>query len=307
MKINSIKSSNYIYPSPQSSIQSFEGSRNYIHIGRSYLDKIGEEVTPKTVEELPTLSKILLRFYTPKRVKELAQMNCYAAEKVKGYFDSVYGKDNYTLISIGRSVASIAETMKHMGADVRVIPLSGLGELLPIKIPDKAIYKEYLDKIGINKEVINKNKDRKYILMDYVCTGESLENAEYFIKREILNSDPKNLIKVSVNQALGDEFNNKFAFLFSLSRFKEFSPVGKLSLLDLKRCFSQANFSTSVEGKSNMANYLRKIFLFNVFDNLKNGSFDNRCKKEMQAIEKHYLTPRVMAKLFQRIYMDDCG
>lgn len=306
MKISKINNSNNIYHNPKNGQQSFEGSRRYIHIGRTYLNKIGEEINPQTVEGLSKPSRFLLRLFTPKRIKELAQMNCYAADKLKNNLDELYGKDNYTLIVIGRSVASIAETMRYMGSDVRIIPLSGLSYGIPKKIPNKEVYKSYLDLIGINSETISKNKERKYILLDFVCSGESLKNADYFIKNYMLKNNPENLISMSVNQALGNDYDSKFALLFMLSRFKEFSPVGRLSLYNLKNSFEQACFQTSSEGRSNMANYLRKLFLFNVFDGLKRGDFDNSCTKEIQALNKHYLSPRVLIRELQRIFKDDC-
>ncbi len=306
MKISKINNSNYIYHNRKNDKQAFEGSRNYIHIGRTYLNKIDGEVTPQTVEGLSMQTKIMLRLFTPKRIKELAQMNCYAADKLKKNLDGLFGKDNYTMIAIGRSVASIAETMKYMGSDVKIIPLSGLSFGIPKKIPDKNVYKDYLDLIGINSETINRNKERKYILLDFTCTGDSLKNAEYFIKNEILESNPVNLISMSVNQALGNDYDSKFALLFSLCRFKEFSPVGKLSLYNLKRSYEQAYFKSSTESQSNMANYLRNLFLFNVFDILKKGNFDNSCQKEIKVLTKHYFSPKVLIKLFLEKYKDDC-
>ena len=57
--------------------------------------------------------KQALREKTPKRMRELAQLNCFASFKVKNFLDSKFGQNNYTIIAIGRSISSITEFMKH--------------------------------------------------------------------------------------------------------------------------------------------------------------------------------------------------
>ncbi len=180
----------YLKNNNQQKSPSFKASAHFIKIGNSYLKNFEQELSPDTVSKLDKSIKVLLNKVTPKRIKELAQVNCYAAAKSKKYFDSLYGENNYTLIAIGRSVASIAETMKYLGADVKIIPLSGLRNGLPKEIPNIDLYKKYLSKIGINLGMLEKNKDKKYILFDYQYSGNSLQNADEFIRKNILNSDP---------------------------------------------------------------------------------------------------------------------
>ena len=165
---------------------------------------------------------------------------------------------------------------------------------LPKEIPDVDSYKKYLSEIGINSNVLEKNKDRKYILFDYEYSGHSLQNTDEFLRKNIFKSNPKNLIKTSINEVLGREFYNNFHLLFSLSRFKEFSSVGKLNIMDLKNCFKQSNQFTAIEYQSNMAKYLRNIFLYNVFECIEKEKYINSCKKELKALDRHYLSEKAM-------------
>ena len=301
MIINTTK--NLIYPtnSQLHNEPSFQGSRKFLKITSSCLNKIDTNITPQTISKTPLSTRFLIEQFTPKRIKELAQINCFAADKVKTYFDKLYGQNNYTVIAIGRSVASIAETMKYLGADTKIIPLSGLKSDLPNSIPNVETYKSYLNKIGINLEALTKNPNRKYILFDYSYSGNSLGNCDTFFRKNIFKSNPQNLINKSINEVLKEDFQNNFHLLFSLNRFKDFSSVGKLNIMDLKNCFTQANESTALEYKSNMAKYLRKIFLFNVCKYIKKGNFKNTCNNELKALDKHYLSQKAMRVRLEQI------
>lgn len=191
--------------------------------------------------------------------------------------------------------------MKYLGADIKIIPLSGLKKDLPNYIPNVETYQNYLNKIGINLETLNKNPNRKYILFDYSYSGNTLENCDTFFRKNIFQSNPQNLINKSINEVLKEDFRKNFHLLFSLNRFKDFSSVGKLNIMDLKNCFTQANESTAIEYKSNMAKYLRKIFLFNVCEYIKKGKFKNTCNEELKALDKHYLSQKAMRVRLEQI------
>ncbi len=298
MIINSFN--NTFYPNRQQRNRnvSFNGQNEFIRIGNSCLKQIGDTISPAVYDNISPSIKSVLENVTPKRVKELAQLNCFAAIRGKAYFDKSYGRNNYTLIAMGRSVASIAETMRFLGADVKIIPLSGLREKLPKTVPDVDVYRKYLDSIGINIDLLEKNPNRNYILFDYTYSGNSLCNADSFFRRDIFGKNPCNFFLESINQVLGKDFQENFHTLFSLNRFKDFSSVGKLDILNLKNCFSQASEVDAVEYKSNMAKYLRKIFLFNVCDCLRKGKYQNVCEEEFKALDRHYFSQEAMRARF---------
>ena len=287
MKINNLKNHlhNYI---------SFNKTNKYYHIGNSCLDKIPDQINSATIKNIPLPLKLLLRYFSPTRIKEMAQINLYAANKVKSYFDNLYGTNNYTLIAVGRSVASIAEVSKALGSDVKIIPLSGLRNGLPKNIPNTDIYKKYLDSIGINKN--NFAGKKKPILIDYTYSGNSLEAAQSFLEHNYLTFNKEKLTCFSINNLLKDEFfNNGWDLLFSLNRFKLYSMVGKLNIDNLKNVFTQANANTAEEYKSRAARYIRKLFLFHVFDKLSSNKFEYvKPDKELDMLNKHYLSQKAM-------------
>ena len=148
-----------------------------------YLDSMGK-INQQNVQSLPQEVKDFLRQITPLRLKELAQMNCFAAEKVKTELDKKYGENNYVIISLGRSVSSICELMKFFGVDVKHLPMSGLRrtKFKDIQIDEHSlnVFKEYLNFIGLTKNNLEKNKEKKYILIDYTHYGRSLDETFNF-------------------------------------------------------------------------------------------------------------------------------
>ena len=102
---------------------------------------------------------------------------------------------------------------------------------------------------------------------------------------------------ISINNLLKDEFyNNEWDLLFSLNRFKLYSMVGKLNINNLKNVFVQANVNTAEEYKSRAAKYIRKLFLFHVFDKFNSNKFKFvKPDKELKMLNKHYLSQKAMS------------
>ncbi len=287
MKINNFK--HFLYNN-----RLFNKQNSYYPIGNYCLDKIPNNINSMAIKKIPLPLKLLLRYFSPERIKEMAQINLYAANKIKSYFDGLYGTNNYTLIAVGRSVASIAEVTKALGVDVKIIPLSGLKNGLPGNISNTDIYKKYLDSIGLNKN--NLAGKRKHILIDYTYSGNSLQAAQSFLEQNCLAIKKEQLAPISINSLLMDEFyNNGWDLLFSLNRFKLYSVVGKLNIDNLKNVFIQANDITAEEYKSRAARYIRKLFLFHVFDKLNSNKFEYiKPDKELKMLNKHYLSQKAM-------------
>lgn len=288
MKINSLKNIyNYC-----NSITA-EKPNKFYKIGNYCLNKIGDEVNLSSIDNMPKYLKILLRYFSPSRIKEMAQMNLFVANKVKGYFDKLYGAENYTVIAVGRSVASIAETMKALDTDVKIIPLSGLRDGLPRIIPNLQEYENYLNSIGISKQNFAQNPNKKYILFDYSSSGNTLEAAQKLFEQKLLFPNNGQLTNISINEIMNENFlTSELSVLFNLNRFKIFSPVGKLNIFDLKKCFAQSTPQTAEEYSSKAAMYIRKLFLFHIFDNIKTPALKvPNIKKEMAAVDRQYLCP----------------
>lgn len=316
----------------QSRITSQAGNAGFGIISgvHAHLNKIGE-MSITNVKKMPKESKVYLREHTPIRIKELAQLNCYATEKIKNSLDKEYGENNYAIIAIGRSVSSMAELLKTMGVDSWIIPLSGLSFSIPwyckttyINVRDKLgkltrisvngdfkstlipeqlkTYSEFLKSIGLTKDEIRKNPDKKYIVMDYAHSGKSLKNALAILKDDDFLGGSPNIVKKSVNNLLGEDFYGmNFNALLNYERFKDYSYVGRMLVSNMENAFEHANPDVEPEYQGNITKGLRKLFWFNVFDSYINKTYKNcSIKHEMDAIHSHYLTEkalRVRAKI----------
>lgn len=267
------------------------------------LNNIGK-ISLSSISKLPEDYRASIRSCSPKRLQELAKMNCFAADKIKTKLDKQYGKNNYVLIAIGRSLSSITELMQQLGADTKIIPLSGLRrrEINDIPSKDLQIYKTFLVQKGLSKTDLNKNKDKTYILMDYTYYGDSLEKAEKLLKKEELLGNAKNLISIPVKKILGEDYEKlNFKTLFEYCRFKDYSYVGKLHVDELNKVYEKCSPDRIAELKGNITQGLRKLFWFNVFDSYKENNFKNIMpQNELNAIYKHHLSPKALKNYLKR-------
>ena len=270
-----------------------------------YLDSMGK-INQQNVQSLPQEVKDFLRQITPLRLKELAQMNCFAAEKVKTELDKKYGENNYVIISLGRSVSSICELMKFFGVDVKHLPMSGLRrtKFKDIQIDEHSlnVFKEYLNFIGLTKNNLEKNKEKKYILIDYTHYGRSLDETFNFLRRDDMLGPAENFIKLPVCNVLGDDYEQKgYEKLFRCSRFKDYAMVGKLCINRLYQVFKQFDEDIAFEYRGNITKGLRKLFWFNVCDSLKQQDYKNVMpNKELNAIYWHQLSPKAVQNYIKR-------
>lgn len=259
---------------------SFTSGNYFIKPGHKLLNSLGE-MTFENYKKSSFIKKALIRKLTPKRIKELAKINCDLAEKTILKLNNLYGEGNYSIIMLGRSLATIGETIKEMGIDVKIIPLSGLRANHEVK--NIEVYKSFLDSIGLTKEALRSNPHKKYVLMDYVYEGISIKKGKKFLENEALLGKNENLVANAINE-VGIIDNNLYK-LFTHDRFKIVSPIGKLRLNELKDVFFQANFAK--ECNFNIVKYLRKLFLFNMFDSINHGNYSNKLPiKELKALER---------------------
>lgn len=279
MKVSTINQNNL-----NNTLTTFESNNLHIKLGNRILNKI-PDVNPQEYDKMSFLSKYILREITPERLQELAKITCDIAYHLKTRYDRIFGEDNYMIIAIGRSMASIAETLNFMGGDAKILPMSELRHYIPKPIRDIEVYRKYLDKIGLTKEEIRKNPQKQFILMDYAVSGDSLMCAKEFLEQPELLDKSDNLISRTLNPVIKSLNVLK---LFYHERLKNFSPVGKLPLDKLKDVDMQADSKTSQEGRGNVCQYIRKLFLFNLLDNLSKNNFHGFVpQKEINAIARY--------------------
>ena len=281
---------------------------NLISECHNRLNKIGK-ITIQSVAQTDRATRKYIRKVTPARLKELAQMNCFAAEKVKNELDELYGKDNYVLIAIGRSVSTIAETLGYMGVDTKIIPLSGLRRREVNDIPKKSLhtYKSFLVQKGLSKSDLSKNKNKKYVLIDYAYYGRTLDKTEELLKKNEMLGNAPNLVSMRINDILGEDYDTKqFRALFKFNRFKNFSYVGRLHVDNLEDVYNQCSPERVKEYQGNITKGLRKLFWFNVFDSLKEKNYRKiNPFKELNALYEHYLSPKAVRNYIRREFEKD--
>ena len=295
-----------------------------ISCAHNYLNNLGE-MSIETVKKMSDKSKNYLREISPIRLRELANLNCYAAEKIKNSLDSEYGENKYAIIAIGRSVSSMTELLKNIGVDSWIIPLSGLSFSIPwhskkedfcikdkfgktvklnvyndfrsILLPEQLkTYSDYLSSIGLSKDEIRKKPDMKYIILDYEHTGKSLRNAHDILKDDAFLGDSQNIVAKSVNKLLGEDFYGmNFNAFLNFERFKDYAYVGKMQVSNMGDVFKHANPEIEPKYQGNITKGLRDLFWFNVFDSYINKIY-KKCsiKHEMKALYLHYLTPKAL-------------
>lgn len=269
----------------------------------NYLDSIGK-INRQGIQNTSQDVRMFLREVTPKRLKELAKLNCFAADKVKTELDKKYGANNYIVVAIGRSLSSIAELLSYMGIDTKIIPLSGLRKRVPddIRKDDLHIYKTFLVQKGLSKTDLKKNKDKTYVLMDYTYYGRSLKRAEELLKQKELLGNAENITAMPICNALGEDYEKRyFKTLFSCNRFKYYAYVGKLHVDNLINVYDVCSPERVKEYQGNINQGMRKLFWFNVFDSLLNEDYkDIIPRTEVNALQKHYYSPEAIRNYIER-------
>ena len=103
-----------------------------------------EGLTYDTYKDLSFWDKLKFKIFCPTSIKRDAIANYRAARCARSYLDRFYGRNNYTVMIVGRSMATIGETMKLLGRDVRFLPMSGLSNIIPENIENIGTYKKYV-------------------------------------------------------------------------------------------------------------------------------------------------------------------
>lgn len=159
------------------------------------------------------------------------------ADVLKTALDKSYGEGKYVMISIGRSLSSIAKVLSYRigNENVKQIPLSYAGRfdksnpLSRVSDKDLKIFKSYLESIGLTKDIIQ-NSGKKYIIMDYSCTGHSLRGAYTLLTNEKLLGKSENIEVKDIRTALSpidSELALHLNYLLDESKLKNYSLISK--------------------------------------------------------------------------------
>ncbi len=167
--------------------------------------KLSESQKKQLIQEFS-----LIAAQSPDKLTNIGKIHAYAADCIQNTFDKRFGKNNYLVILIGRSLSSIGKSLglKIGEKNVVDIPMScadrfftfagSLSEyqkfLDSVKQEDGLkTFLRYLKKHNLSKKDIE-TSGKNYILMDYCFTGESLKGAEQFFKSDEIWGNKKNNI-----------------------------------------------------------------------------------------------------------------
>lgn len=211
----------------------------------------------------------------------------FASDAIQATFDKQYGKNNYVVITIGRSLSSISKALElKIGQEnVKNIPLSAADELFTTgeslddyercirsitELHGFNTFKQYLSSIGLDKETIE-NSGKQYIIMDYTASGRSLAGAYTILtSNELLGNKKRNITTASIADITAMTDNAIHPVLDQMLNTCEFK---KYSYVD--------NLHTKIEKVSTAANYtqfgkqkeirLKKLFGFMLLDEMYAG------------------------------------
>lgn len=228
---------------------------------------------------LTAKQKQVLRKLVPNHVKIAAEDNYNIACRFRNYLNNNYGDmKNCTLLIIGRSLASVGETLSHMGGDVKFLPMSGIMDYNYFKnsMKGKDIYRQYLTSIGLTKEKIKSNPNHQYLIMDYVCTGTSLKNAYKMLTSDEFLGNSPNIKMLSSQDVLGWNYKG----LLHSQELKIYSPIEALQLWKFKDVFKAADpYKCNYNQYKNLNKIdITKLFRFYLFEILnKNKELKSLC------------------------------
>ena len=214
--------------------------------------------------------KNILDIVSPSFITYDANTNYNLASSLKTYMAQHYGEfKNYTILSIGRSLASCCETLRNMGANVKFLPMSDLrhGSFCGVTEEGVSAYGKYLSSIGLSKEQIRNNPTHKYIIMDYTESGESLRKVHEFLTWEELLSDAPNIETLSTEEAL--DFSQNLEL--SGRKLKRYSTVDRLEVDELENVFKASDpykydFHHYKDSYDHLCTKLFRLKMFEILD-----------------------------------------
>lgn len=256
----------------------------------------------------------------PSYFEKVAEMHEFAANSLKTIFDKRFGKDNYVVIPIGRSVSSVGKVLGFKIGEDKVInvPLSDARRFFsedPItwqyakflenvkKEDGFDIFLKFLESVHLSKKDIE-TSGKNYILLDYCSSGDSLKGAERLFKSDLVwGNSKRNIYAVDfinaisrvkdvnsndINDGLGSYENaivNKFSHYLLVSRFKNISMVGKAH-------YFKDTLGALPENIIKNANKESKLVWFNLLDTTLSKNKDKVQNLEIKPLVENLFVPR---------------
>lgn len=220
------------------------------------LNKILSKFKNFSVQEYKNLTENEIKFLRQKFSELLKTENSYfyseeilqkhqkAATHIEETLNKKYGKGNYKVITLGRSLSSIGKSLGCKIGEENVINM-------PISDANMFIYPEYLkmwmkkwptdglnkflENNNLTKEIVE-NSDKKYVLIDFCYTGDSLRGCKNLLEQDYFMGK-KNLETIDFKDCLPrSEYYNDFHNDLNSCRYKHLSFVKKTKDLNSDEC-----------------------------------------------------------------------
>lgn len=176
--------------------------------------------------------------------EEILKKHQKAANYIEETLDKKYGKNNYKVITLGRSLSSIGKSLGCKIGEENVINMPVSDASMFIYPPYLSMYmrkypidglKKFLEDNNLTKEIVE-NSDKKYVLMDFCYTGDSLKGCKNLLEQDCFMGK-KNLETFDFKDCLPqNEYYNEFHNDFASCRYKHLSFVRKTKHLNSDKC-----------------------------------------------------------------------
>lgn len=187
-------------------------------LAQSFLDSnpMNKEVYAKlSPEEL-----VSLRAQLEPDLVENAKVLTDTSKIVKKLFDKKYGKNQYTFVSIGRSLSALANSLEFMGVETKHIPFSVSGPLEKDEIVDYIINNKDLDIYkNFLEEYLKQNPKKRNLFCDFAVSGETIDIFKNVLTHKDVQIASKKDKFIKLNEFLDKKAGSKEEFKNIVSKF----------------------------------------------------------------------------------------
>ena len=228
----------------------FKGTTNYIAGLKDYTPEEYNKLSPDYIDKLRKEYEETM-YADPEEEAEnklTEEIHDVASDIIIDSLNDEYGEDNWVVISLGRSPASIVNVIGYkVGADkakhlpmTRATRFAGKNSVEALEnTKELSDLKDYLSSIGLGVDEVTES-NKHYVLVDYCASGMSLFGGYNLLNSELLYNDNPRVHSRSLVSLIPADNPQNFILedAFHFGKFKFYSGIKKCySLSDTKDSF----------------------------------------------------------------------
>ena len=251
---------------------SFRGLKTNLAIDKLKEISVAEykKLSPDFIKKLRReCSEVLYTDSKRELMKDIEEKHDIVSDLIIERLNTLYDKGNWVLISLGRSVSSIAKVVGYKAGEacVKQLPMTRANRFLDNKnitklwdTEDLYQFKKYLSSIGLSERDVARS-GKHYVLIDYCSSGGSLWGGYNLLTSNLLyGKNPRiHIFDVLSFIPVKDPLYNKLEEDFYYSKFKELSEV--------KKCYAMWDTANSIYQLSELS-VPNKLMRFKLLDNV---------------------------------------